>query len=167
MKIPDIIYLQLDEDGEPGTWCADKINESDIAYTRVSTGVHNIMKTYINDPGKCVSHIYDREATDAADSIEYISVCRVETFSGSAYWHGARLSDKAEFHLCAECARAAEKVARRDGTQANPFSTLGEAIAHCSTDGPGKAVWWAFNPNSSITLLEEIEDDDEADDEQR
>ena len=83
MKIPDIIYLQLDEDGEPGTWCADKINESDIAYTRI----------------------------------------------------------------------------KPDGTQANPFPTLGEAIAHCSTDGPGKVVWWAFNPNSSITLLEEIEDD--------
>lgn len=36
MEIPNIIYLQWDESGEGVTWCIDKINETDIAYIRLT-----------------------------------------------------------------------------------------------------------------------------------
>lgn len=39
--IPDKIYLQIEYDGETfedgWTWCADKVNESDIEYVQVKT----------------------------------------------------------------------------------------------------------------------------------
>lgn len=42
IEIPDTIYLQIEHDGEPAdpsdwTHCADRVNDSDVEYTRDGT----------------------------------------------------------------------------------------------------------------------------------
>jgi hypothetical protein len=42
MSVPEVIYLQCEEDdlpysGEDTTWCTDKINEHDVKYVRATT----------------------------------------------------------------------------------------------------------------------------------
>lgn len=42
VKVPDVIYLQVEYDGEPCkevTWCMDRVNDSDVEYVRADLRV--------------------------------------------------------------------------------------------------------------------------------
>ncbi len=70
MAMPDTIYIQLDQDGDPLTFCPTQVNDSDIVYVRadIAGGAPELLV-------ECEKALvaYTRQCALRYDSVDFIS----------------------------------------------------------------------------------------------